>query len=188
MIDPADIAPERMRPLRRTEYDRLVEAGVFENERIELLYGQLVERNPQLAPHAEATRRLTAILVPALSGRAVVQIQSPFAASDDSEPEPDVAVLPLGDYSRDHPSRAYLVIEVAYTSRAKDLNVKTRLYAQSDVQEYWVVDIRERCVIVAQRAVGGAFTKISRHGERATVRLAAFRDVAMRVRDILPTR
>jgi len=79
-----------VRPLRREEYDRLVESGSFQDERVELLHGVIVRMSPQGSRHAWCVRRLTMLLVPAVAGRAEVQIQSPFAADDDSEPEPDV--------------------------------------------------------------------------------------------------
>src|SRR5262249_47478229 len=103
--------PDVIRPLRRAEYDQLVALGAVEDERIELLEGQLVGMTPIGAPHSSAVQKLNALLVPALAGRASVRIQSPFAALDTSEPEPDVAIVPLGDYDTEHPNQAYLVIE-----------------------------------------------------------------------------
>src|SRR5215470_8355044 len=87
VIDPAILAPERVRPLRRDEYDRLVELGYFEDEKIELLHGLLVAMSPQGAPHMYVIRKLTKLFVPAVGERALVQVQGPLAVSDDSEPE-----------------------------------------------------------------------------------------------------
>ena len=83
------------RPLRRVEYDKLIELGAFQGEHIELLEGQLVPMSPIGPPHSSTMQRLNALLLPALLGRATVRIQDPFAAHDLSEPEPDVAVVPL---------------------------------------------------------------------------------------------
>ncbi len=135
MLDVERLAPERLRPLKRSEYDRLVAMGVFEGERIELLYGTLVEMSLQEPPHANPVQELTERLMTALAGRAKVRIQLPFIAADESEPEPDVAVVPLGDYSREHPSRAHFVVEVAHSSLRKDREVKGPLYAASEVAE-----------------------------------------------------
>src|SRR6185295_14352342 len=104
-------SPER--PLRRAEYDHLVSLGAFENERIELLDGLLVPMSPIGPPHSSAVQELTTLLVVAFLGRATVRIQLPFAALALSEPEPDVAVVPLGDYAKAHPNSAHLIIEVA---------------------------------------------------------------------------
>jgi Uma2 family endonuclease len=100
-LDPSAVPPETIRPLKRVEYDRLVAAGSFGEERLELLYGRLVSMRPQGTEHVYCVRRLTTLLVPALLGRAQVQVQGPVAASDESEPEPDVAVLALDDFLDD---------------------------------------------------------------------------------------
>ncbi|HVT06342.1 MAG TPA: Uma2 family endonuclease, partial [Polyangia bacterium] len=86
------VTTERLRPLRRVEYDRLVELGFFdEDEKIELLDGVIVQMTPQGLAHAAAIEVLTHQLVVALATRARVRVQLPFAASDISEPEPDLA-------------------------------------------------------------------------------------------------
>src|SRR5437879_3175316 len=86
----------RRRPLKRVEYDRLVQTGMLRDEHVELLYGSIVQMSPIGAPHSGTVQRLTELLVLALHGRAAVRVQLPFAASDASEPEPDVAVVPPG--------------------------------------------------------------------------------------------
>jgi len=111
MLQPSEIAPERVRPLRRTEYDLLVVAGAFEGERLELLSGALVEMTLQGTRHSESVARLCRLLTRGLPDQYVVRAHSPFAATDDSEPEPDLAVVPDEDYSARHPSTAFLVVE-----------------------------------------------------------------------------
>lgn len=181
VLDLAKIAPESARPLKRAEYDRLVELGFFEDERIELLYGVLVQMTPQRAAHASRVQALTTILVPPLVGRATVRIQLPFAASDDSEPEPDVAVVPVGDYDDEHPSRAWLIIEVADSSKRKDREVKSRLYAECGVPEYWIVDVQGRCVEVFRDPREGTYAGAVVHAAGAVVALLQFPDVSVPV-------
>jgi len=93
----ADPATEVTRPLRRVEYDQLVALGLFENERIELLEGELVVMSPIGAPHNVAVQSLNELLVLALRGRAWVRPQMSFAAHELSEPEPDLAIVPRAD-------------------------------------------------------------------------------------------
>ncbi|HEU5077439.1 MAG TPA: Uma2 family endonuclease, partial [Polyangiaceae bacterium] len=100
-----------IRPLFRDEYDKLAALGVFDNERLELLEGALVEMSPPGPPHSSSVDKLTMLLAPAVVGRAIVQVQGPFAAERISEPQPDVMLLPPGDYSGGHPEQALLVIE-----------------------------------------------------------------------------
>src|SRR5262245_21512602 len=98
MLNLADLEPEEVRPLHRAEYDRLVESGAFDDERVELIEGIRVTMSPQDATHAHTVQRLSEVLLVPLHGRAIVRIQSPMALSEASEPEPDLVVAPLGDY------------------------------------------------------------------------------------------
>jgi Uma2 family endonuclease len=187
MPNRADIAPERIRPLLRTEYDRLVESGAFESERLELLDGMLVTMTPQNAAHAHTVQRLAEILVLALRGHAIVRAQSPLALLDDSEPEPDIAVVPLGDYSATHPAEAYLVIEVAESSLRRDRLVKAPIYARAGVAEYWLVDLDGRSVEIYRDPKSAEFASMLRLGEHENLRPARFPDLEISIAAILPT-
>jgi len=181
---PAALA-DRVRPLLRLEYERLVELDSFADERIELLNGQLVEMMPQKARHAGTVERLNAILAPALAGRARVRIQSPLAATDDSEPEPDVAVVRPIEHLEEHPGTAYLVIEVADSSLRRDLERKPAIYASAAVEDYWVVDLVNRVVVVHREPMSGRYARVTTHGPGETVTLLAFPDLGVKLRDVL---
>lgn len=176
---------EVVRPLRRVEYDQLVALGVFQDERVELLEGVIVQMSPIGPPHNATVQRLTELLVLALHGRAGVRCQSSFAALEFSEPEPDFTVVPLGDYDADHPSTAHLVIEVAESSLALDRGKKLRLYASCAVPEYWVVNLAERCIEVYTSPSPGAYAHVERFERGQSIRLLAFNDVSFAVSDIL---
>jgi Uma2 family endonuclease len=90
------------------------------------------------------------------------RVQSPLALSDDSEPEPDMAVVPAGDYDTVHPNRALLIIEVADTSLQKDRGIKTALYATAGIPEFWLVNHAERIVEVHRRPSAGRYADIQR--------------------------
>jgi Uma2 family endonuclease len=181
----ASFPAERFRPLRRAEYDKLIELGAFQNERIELLDGLLVPMSPIGPPHSSAVQRLTAILVPALIGRATVRIQNPFAALDLSEPEPDVAVVPLGDYDTAHPDRALLIIEVAESSLSTDRGLKCGLYAECGVPEYWIVNLVDRQIEVHTEPANGAYGKVERHDRSRSLSPIHFADIQVRVIDVI---
>lgn len=179
-------APDQLRPLRRAEYDRLVELGAFRDEHIELLRGQLVAMTPIGSPHSSVVDALTALLHRALGDHARVRCQQPLAALDDSEPEPDVAVVPPGDYWSAHPERAYLVIEVAASSLERDLGFKARLYAEADVEEYWVVDLPARRIVVHRERDGGVWKRVTSHDRDDTVAPKRFPDARIRIAELLP--
>ena len=147
MLDFSQLGPERPRLLRRKEYDRLVAEGFFEDERVELLHGVLVTMSAQGGRHSATAAWIAEHLIRALDRSFEVRSHSPFAASDYSEPEPDVGVYPRGSYD-DHPARAFLLVEVADSSLAKDRRIKTGIYAAAGVPEYWIVDLQHERVEV----------------------------------------
>jgi Uma2 family endonuclease len=181
----ASLAPEHFRPLRRVEYDRLVALGTFEGERIELIAGELRRMSPIGPPHTSTVDRLNELLVLALVGRARIRTQGSFAAGELSEPEPDLCVLPLGDYDAAHPQVAHLIIEVSDSSLSYDRGQKSQLYAECRVPEYWVVNLVERVVEVHRLPQAGGYQQVSICPKGARLRLLAFPDVELAVDDFL---
>jgi len=174
-----------IRPLRRVEFDQLVALGAFEDEKIELLDGELVAMSPIGRPHDSAVMHLNELLVLALHGRAAVRCQSSFAASELSEPQPDFTVVRRGDYLDEHPTEAYLMIEVAESSLAKDRGRKLRMYASCGVPEYWVVNLVERCIEVYRDPQGSGYARMDRYERGQSIQLLAFSDVNIAVSDVL---
>jgi Uma2 family endonuclease len=142
----------RTRRWSRLEYDRLIEEGVFQpGERLELLAGQLVVREPQGTPHATGIRLVTRSLREVFpDDRWIVDMQLPVALDEDSEPEPDVTVTAGAprDYLPSHPVRPVLVVEVAEATLALDRDEKGSLYARARVSEYWILNLRDRLLEV----------------------------------------
>lgn len=180
-MDAQHILDADLRPLKRAEYDRLVSLGAFEGERVELLYGRLVAMSPQDPKHTSPISQLNRLLVRALLDRATVRVQSPYYAVDESEPEPDLAVVPEKSYKAAHPERAYLVVEVAVSSAKKDRMVKGPLYARSGVEEYWLVDVTNETVEVYRDPSPEGFATMTRFGVADTLTVAAFADVTVSV-------
>jgi len=155
----------------------MAELGFFRGERVELIHGMVVRMAPIGPPHTEVVDLLTELLVVALVGRARVRIQQPLVAGDTSEPEPDIAIVPRGDYRDHHPDRALLVIEVAESSLSYDMSTKAELYASSNVAEYWVVDVEAEALTVFRGPAGGAYSSSSRHGRGSSVAPVSFPEV-----------
>ena len=172
---------EVLRPLRRAEYDQLIRLGAFRDERIELLDGTLVQMSPIGPPHCATIDRLNALLSAAFVAKARVRIQGSFAAGDLSEPEPDVAVVPLADYDDAHPDRAHLIVEVAESSLAKDRGRKARLYAECLVPEYWVVNLVNRSVEVHCEPMSGSYQLVTVYERGSRIALREFPEVVLAV-------
>ena len=153
---------------------------------MELLLGALVDVSPQGPLHADVVQRLAERLIRQLPGEVGTRVQSPLALSEDSEPEPDIAVVPTADYSRAHPHRALLVIEVADTSLHKDRGIKTALYATAGIDEFWLVNLTERVVEVHRRPAAGRYGEVERVDISGQLDSVVFPALRIPVSEIFP--
>jgi len=174
-------------------YFGLVHTGeLSEDDRVELLEGLIVAKEPQNPPHASGAARVAEALRDVLGKAAVIRVQFPFIAGPYSAPEPDVAVVPgqLADYDERHPNTALLIVEVADSSLPQDRLSKSRIYAAAAVPEYWIVNVRDGCVEVFRipdTATRCYTDKCTKHrGERLA--LVALPDASVSVDDLLPRR
>ena len=179
-------APVR-HPISVDEYDRMVEAGVFEDDaRLELINGEIVEMTPIGAPHSSRVDRLTMYFASRLSGRAIVRVQGPVHVGSHSEPQPDLLLLKPRDdfYARVHPGSedVLLVVEVAQSSLAIDRDVKGPLYRGEAILEYWIVNLIDE-VIEIRRHDAPRVTAVARRGE--SISPLAFPDLVVPVDEIL---
>ena len=187
MLTPDQVAPLKLRPLKRSEYDQLVEVGALdENDKVELVRGAIVEMSPQKAAHSFAVHALYTLLSAQLGERASVRSQFPLALSDDSEPEPDVAVVPPGDYRRAHPQVAWLIVEVSDSTVRFDRTIKGPLYAQAGVAEYWIVNLAERVVEVHTQPEDDGYRQRAVVDAGGRLRSVRFPEVSIAVADVLP--
>jgi len=173
------------RPLRTVEYEQLVELGYFRNERLELLEGSLVRMNPQRAPHAAVAQNLTRLFTLALAPQALadIRVQLPFAATDDSMPEPDLAIVPVQSYQEAHPRTASLIVEVSDTTLEYDQTKKQMFYATSGVPEYWVVDVGEQAVIRYLQPEAGVYSSVTQLDRTMQIHMDEFREIPFSVAD-----
>lgn len=129
-----------------TEYHRMIEAGVFdEDDRLELLDGEIIKMAPIGPRHAACVDRLTVFLVTKLKKSAIVRVQNPVELSEYSEPEPDISLLKsrADYYASRHPAPddILVAIEVADSSVERDRQIKIPAYARSGIVEVWLVDL-----------------------------------------------
>ena len=136
-----------------TEYYRMAEAGILtENDRVELIDGEIIKMSPIGSRHAACVKGLIQLLPQRMGATALLSVQDPIRLNDFSEPEPDVALLrPRSDrYVQAHPmpSDVLLVIEVADTTALSDRNVKVPLYARAGIPEVWLIDLPQDLIEV----------------------------------------
>ena len=181
---------------KRVEYDRLIETGFFQaGDPIELLGGQLIVAEPQGSSHFAAIRATEEALRVAFGPGWEVRTQGPVALDDESEPEPDVAVVPgsFRDYASEHPSRPVLVVEVSESSLSLDRHHKESLYARAQLADYWIVNLVDRVLEVhrepgadATSLFGWRYRSVVAFGPDASVSPLAAPGARIRVADLLP--
>jgi Uma2 family endonuclease len=187
-------APLTLHRFTRVEFDRLVDLGAFHGEPVELIGGLLVVAEPQGSYHVSTVGAVGDALRTALPSGWLVRVQMPVALDDESEPEPDLAVVPgaWADYRATHPARPALVVEVAETSLAFDRGEKASLYARGGIRDYWIVNLVERVLEVFRDPEedptaphGWRYRTLERLGPEAAVSLLALPSAQVAVSDLL---
>ncbi len=185
----------------REQYYAAGEAGCFGDEKVELIGGVvtqegMADRIPSPKPPYATAVGLTWRLLWGMSlPVAHARVHMPLAISDDSEPEPDVAVVAgaIRDYALRHPTSALLVAEVADTTLAYDRRTKAALYAHAGIPEYWILNLPERCLEVhrgpapdPEQPFGAGYRSILRLADDDAVAPLASPDHTLLVKDMLP--
>jgi len=164
-------------PVRRhrwtvAAYHRLGETGILtEDDRIELIDGELLEMAPIGSPHADVVDRLAEWLILRAGGQYRIRVQNPIQMNDYSEPEPDIAVVRKRSYADAHPQAAdvLLLIEVARTTLVYDRDVKIPLYARAGIAEVWLVDVANRRIEIHREPGPEGYRHIVRPGRDETL-------------------
>jgi Uma2 family endonuclease len=181
-------------PARRwtvDEYHRAGEAGVFQpDERLELIEGAIICMSPQNGPHATAARLVELALGAVFTIGFDIRSQKPLSLSQETEPEPDIAVVrgQPRDYVESHPTTAVLVVEVSDTTLAYDRGRKSVLYARAGIPEYWVLNLPELLLEVYRDpdAAAGEYRVISRYSGGETVSPLGVPSAQIAISDLLP--
>ena len=170
------------------EYHRMIEAGLLDNRRVELLRGEIVEMSPEGEAHAYFSSEAEEYLRRLLGDLATIRSGKPITLPNDSEPEPDIAIVQrLGrEYLSHHPypDNIFWLIEYANSSLDKDLNTKTQIYAEVGIAEYWVANIKKRQLIVFREPQDGDYASKSTLRD-GTVNPLAFPDITIAVNSII---
>lgn len=172
------------------EYRRMGEVGILhEDDRVELIHGEIIEMSPIGSRHAACVAVLTELLVRGVGDRAILWPQNPLTILPDSEPQPDIVLLARRpDFYREAIPQAgdvLLVIEVAESSIRYDRRVKRGLYAGAGVPEYWIVDLEGQRIEVYRSPAGEDYREAERRERGARVAPLAFPDVTLPVATII---
>lgn len=172
------------------DFNRMIEACIFgEDERIELINGELIRMAPIGHGHGGQVKRSVRILSRLVGERALMSVQDPVEMPDLAEPQPDVALLRprSDDYSHSNPTAAdvLLLIEVADSSLEFDRQTKALMYAQAGIADYWIVNLVDEQLIVLREPTPDGYASVQTLGRDDSVTLLAFPDLTVAISDIL---
>lgn len=171
------------------DYHRMIDAGILDGRPVELLHGEIIEMSPEGEPHASASVEAGEYLMQLLGDRAQVRPAKPITLPNvSSEPEPDLAIVErLGRSYRHHhpyPEQIFWLIEYANTSLSKGSGEKKALYAEANVREYWVVNLRDMEVLIFRHPVNGRYQS-EQQLRQGVVYPLAFPDIAVSISQLL---
>jgi len=172
------------------EYYQMARAGVLtEDERVELVRGEIVAMSPIGIRHAACVNQITMRLNEWARRRFVVSIQNPIRLDDHSEPQPDIAVLkPRDDVyfeAQPRPGDVLVVIEVADTSMGYDREEKVPLYAEAGIPEMWLVNLPEGIIEIYTEPVDGVYSSVRQVTRGEVVVSTSLPGLSIRAKDVL---
>jgi Uma2 family endonuclease len=177
-------------PFTVDDYHRLAECGILGDEdRVELIDGQVVPMSPIGPQHAACVDRLTRLFSRTAAQSAVIRVQNPLTLESRAEPQPDLALLrlPIERYAAAHPrpDDVLLVIEVADASAEYDREVKIPLYARAAIPEAWLVRLPSDLIEVYRRPSPRGYADLRTVGRGDTLTPLALEGIALEVNEIL---
>lgn len=167
----------------------MIDVGVLgPDDRVELIEGEILEMSPEKSRHAAAVDLAASELRRAFGSGYTVRIQHPLALGDRSEPEPDLAVVSGSprDYVEAHPTTAVLVVEVSDSTLRYDRSTKAKLYAQSGIQDYWVLDLTGHCVYLHRTPKHDGYQSVTCHKPPEEVSALAAPSTSIAIVELLP--
>ena len=169
------------------EWHELVDSGVLEGKSIELLEGNIVEMSPEGIEHSYTNQSVSDYFRELLKGKAHVREAHPITL-DNSEPEPDIAIveLPTTIYRQHHPfpQNIYLLIEVSNRTLSKDREQKTITYARNGIPEYWIIDLKNRKLIVHTQPQNNIYSQVTEY-QSGAIALQAFPNINVNLSKLL---
>jgi Uma2 family endonuclease len=164
------------------------QAGLFRNQRVELIHGEILLM-PKGSRHQARVDRITALFAQELGGRAIFRIQGPLLVDNYNLPEPDAMLMePRADfYESGHPrpENILLLMEVADSSIQRDREVKLALYAISGIREYWIEDVLKDALLIFRDPAGDKYETCLTLRRGDTASPLSFPDIQFKVDQIL---
>ena len=169
------------------DYHQMIEAGILKDRQVELLAGEIVEMSPEGAPHYMLGEDGATYLKKLFKNRAYVRFDGPITLKN-SEPEPDITVvrLPRERYRQRHPypEDILLIIEISNSTLETDLGKKKAIYANNNITEYWVIDMKQKSLITFREPYQDDY-KIKQEIKKGNLALIPFPEIVISVEQLL---
>ena len=171
------------------DFHKMGEAGIFgEDDRIELIEGELIDMAPIGSLHAGTVMRLTSLFTQALAGRAILSPQNPVLLADRTETQPDIAVLRnrTDFYRNSHPvpEDVLLIIEVADTTLSYDRDIKIPLYARHGIPEVWLIKLNARSLEVHRGPTKEGYRELIRPKNSESLTLCRLSNISIALAEL----
>ncbi|MBS0266047.1 MAG: Uma2 family endonuclease [Planctomycetes bacterium] len=171
------------------QYEEMGQTGILtENDHVELLQGEIVEKMTIGPGHAACVNRMNRVFQQRFGSVAIIAVQNPIRTAD-SEPEPDVAVLKFDEdfYARGTPrgEDVLLVVEVSDVTLETDRTLKSEIYALAGIPEYWIINlVEERLEVLRRPSPAGKYASLQSFDRTATITPLLFPDCTLNVSDL----
>lgn len=177
----------------KSEYYRLADLGFFDEKKVELIEGDIIEMAAMNSPHISCVLIVDEVLRGIIANNFHIRTQGTLDFGKTSQPEPDVAIVKgkIRDYVDAHPKTAELIVEVADSTLSSDRNSKARLYAKNKIKDYWIINLNSRSLEVYRRPIkdkkmGFIYSEIQIFTEQDEVSPLAAPKAKIKVADLLP--
>jgi Uma2 family endonuclease len=169
------------------DYHQMIETGLLDDRNVELLRGEIIEMSPEGAQHSFYGTEAGEYLRQLLGNRARIREAHPITLPNNSEPEPDIAIvrMPAALYRDRHPqiSDIFWLIEVSNSTLVKDLSLKKDIYADAGINEYWVMNLQELVLIVFRDLATSGYQSETRF-KSGTISPLAFPDLSIDIQKL----
>ena len=169
------------------DYHQMIDTGLLDDRKVELLCGEIIEMSPEGVSHSSYCRETGKYLRRILGDRADISEAHPITLPNNSEPEPDIAIVRISPtrYRDRHPqvSDIFWLIEISNSTLVKDLGIKKDIYADAGISEYWVMNLQESVLVVFRDLTTSGYQSETRLNS-GTISPLSFPDISIDVQQL----
>ncbi|GCA87773.1 Uma2 family endonuclease [Microcystis aeruginosa] len=172
------------------EYEKMATQGIIKpDEKVELIRGEIIKMSPMGTRHAACIARLTQLFYRKFGDLILLGVQNPIRLNNNSQPEPDLSLLiPRSDFyvaAYPGPQDIYLIIEVSDSTLDYDRYTKIPLYAEANIQEVWIINLKEECLEVYRHPLQGSYQAMQKYYRGESIFIEFFSEIELTLIEIL---